>query len=246
MAHENENERDLYMKAVTECAMYANARLTELVVKSSAKFNINSKYDIKEIAKDTEDIGAWSKVVCEWANLHLRQERAARNYFEYISDLKHTTSLAGPLDESKILTTFLEILKQDITLAYVDMPISRSFVVNSIGVLRKDTYTGRLFYEHCIPRECDAIKDITCTSDFEIIVGYRSYGKAEGDAILLIASQYQEAKVKIYLEAGVSDVVLSYVGTLFEPEHRKVLATSDWETKSASYSKGVVVPRATF
>ena len=60
MAHENEKERDLYMEAVTECAMYANERLTELVVKSSTKFNINTKYDIKEIARDTEDIGAWS------------------------------------------------------------------------------------------------------------------------------------------------------------------------------------------
>jgi hypothetical protein len=47
-------------------------------------------------------------------------------------------------------------------------------------------------------------------------------------------------KVKVFVEPPWASVVtLSYVGSFFQTEHRKTLARSAWETKTAFYYNGL-------
>jgi hypothetical protein len=232
-------EVDPFTDAMTNSVMYAYKQMTDRVLLS-----LDGKVkSVETVAKEAKEIGAWSRVVCENANLcnqlTKKKEVLSQKYFDYIEGLKHTKLLKAP-PESEIMDKFLEIMEKDATLAYVEIPISRTFEVNLFGMLQKDGRTGRKFYEYPIPRDCDVIREITCSNDFEIIIGRWSHGKAEGDSILLIAAQYHEVKVKIYVDAANPDIVLSYIGTWFDQEHRKVLATSDWETKKAYYTSGTV------
>jgi hypothetical protein len=161
-----------------------------------------------------------------------------RSYYDYIAQLKHVEIPKPP--ESQITCAQLDALNDDPTLAYVDVPIERAFEIGKFDVLRKDPESGRKFFEFCIPRDCDVVRDIRSSNDFEVSIGSRPYGKAEGDAILLIAAQYHDVKVKIFVEQEDVDVTLSYVGSMFEKDHRRALACASWETKTAFYCGGMV------
>ena len=92
------------------------------------------------------------------------------------------------------------------------------------------------------------IRNIRCSNDFEVQIGGYTFTDANGkniedDAILLIAAQYHEINVKIFVDPSspIGQVMtLSYVGSFFDDRHRKFIAQSTWETKTAHYRNGLV------
>ena len=246
-------KRDPFMEAASDLVDYASKRMNECIVASLDTAKIKTFETVK---KESEEISARSRLVTECVNVwnamgKERMPSAApqpkeddsdrsppRSYFDYIAQLKHVEIPKPP--ESQISCAELGALHDDPTLAYVDVPIERAFEIGKFDVLRKDPESGRKFFEFSIPRDCDVVRDIRCSNDFEVSIGSWPYGKAEGDAILLIAAQFHEVKVKIFVEQGDVDVTLSYVGSLFENDHRRALACASWETKTAFYCGGMV------
>ena len=226
------------MEAASDLVDYASKRMNECIVASLDTAKIKT---IETIKKESEEISARSRLFTECVNVWnaMGKERTpSRSYFDYIAQLKHVEIPKPP--ESQIACAQLDALNDDPTLAYVDVPIERAFEIGKFDVIRKDPESGRKFFEFSIPRDCDVVRDIRCSNDFEVSIGSRPYGKAEGNAILLIAAQFHEAKVKIFVEQGDVDVTLSYVGSLFEKDHRRALACASWETKTAFYCGGMV------
>jgi hypothetical protein len=228
-------------KVVSECITFANNKMRDCFTNNDKK----PVKDIRQLKQEAEEVMAWSSMINKLSDMWLNEQILenpptpdSQDYFDFIKVCKYidlTNTSSQP-------TKALEALKNDDSLDYVNIGFTPTFNMNNFGVLQVSD-SGSPFIEYIIPRECDVITQLKCTNNFEVIIGGISYGKADNDAILLIAAQYHEVKVRIFVENTDLSVQLQYYGSIFATKPRIQLANSRWVTKNAEYHTGLVMPR---